>query len=309
MEFKVNEYIVLKLENDKTVMYVSGWEYDLCCGVLVRVSSSPPNISIENQVSIDAIIESKQYESTSNEGIRKVIGPEEEFWAFCSNLQVWVENDYNTDLLVYTASLPLLVALIDVGDPKAKVALKRETLRRLKHGNYWDYRFIMSEGIFLQANLSEEELIEGTLNQTEAQALKKIGKRTDLEYFLGESFEYGEVSGRPHGKNLCYPSLYFTVKNGHLIGLELELNEKHPTIPKELEFFTRLKKLHIWVTDLDMEVLQPSFTMDSVSEVTIIKHKSVYPLRFLGLIFPDLEYPCVYNGSDPIKPAKIYREK
>jgi len=37
-EFEVNEYITLKLENNETVMYVGGEEYNLCCGLVVNIS-------------------------------------------------------------------------------------------------------------------------------------------------------------------------------------------------------------------------------------------------------------------------------
>ena len=33
-EFKVNQYITLKLENDKTVMYIGGEENNFCCGLI-----------------------------------------------------------------------------------------------------------------------------------------------------------------------------------------------------------------------------------------------------------------------------------
>ncbi len=304
MEFMVNEYITLKLESDKTVMYVNGEEYDLCCGVLVNIPGDPPSISIENQVSIDSIIESNQYISTSDNLIRKKITPEEEFWAFCSNLQVWVENNYNTDLLDYNVSIPLLSRLIDVGDSTAEGVFKREILRRLKHGNRWDYRFIMSEGYFAQANVMEEEVIEGTLNLVEAQALKNIRQRTDLEYLLGESFDNIEIRERPVYKELNLPALFFTVNKGHIVGLEIELSKEHPNIPEELQFFTHLRELHIWVTDLDMKIKQPSFKINSVTGVKVITHNSVYYPRFLELIFPNVETHIVYKGHYSVKPSK-----
>ena len=71
MEFVVNEYITLKLENNKTIMYVNGEEYNLCCGVLVNISGDYPRLSGGDQESVDFIIDSCQYKSTSDDKIRK----------------------------------------------------------------------------------------------------------------------------------------------------------------------------------------------------------------------------------------------
>ena len=64
MEFIVNDYITLKLENNKTVMYVNGEEYNLCCGVLVNVSGDYPRFSDGNQESVDIIFDIWLYKKT-----------------------------------------------------------------------------------------------------------------------------------------------------------------------------------------------------------------------------------------------------
>ena len=48
------------------------------------------------------------------------ITPEQEFWGHRSNIQAWVECEYDTRLLHSNLSFPLLKALSDAGDPKAK---------------------------------------------------------------------------------------------------------------------------------------------------------------------------------------------
>ena len=78
------------------------------------------------------------------------IYPETEFWGHCSNLQVWVENDYNTRLLHRNLAFPLLKRLTELGDPKAKRVFKEEIAQRflscylpviqfLFFNNYLDY--------------------------------------------------------------------------------------------------------------------------------------------------------------------------
>ncbi len=60
------------------------------------------------------------------------LSPEEEFKGHCSNLQVWVENNYNTCLLHRNLSFPLLKRLATVGDAKAKKIFSQEVTKRFK---------------------------------------------------------------------------------------------------------------------------------------------------------------------------------
>ena len=60
------------------------------------------------------------------------LSPEEEFKGHCSNLQVWVENNYDTSLLHKNLAFPLLKKLSSVGDPVAKEVLVQEIVERFK---------------------------------------------------------------------------------------------------------------------------------------------------------------------------------
>jgi len=304
MEFAVNEYITLKLENNKTIMYINGEEYNLCCGVLVNVAGDCPRLPGGNQGSVDFIIDSCQYKSTFNAEIRKKVTPEEEFWAFCSNLQVWVENNYNTNLLHYGASIPLLEKLTQAGDPLAKGALKREILRILKYGTYWAVSFLKFEGYLNQANLTSEEIIEGALNSPEAEALLTIAKRTDLKYVMGIEFDNDEIRERPLYRNLLEPELFFTVDNGHVSGLEIELTKELPNVPEELKAFKHLNILHIWVTDSNITIPRPSFEVKSVTWVKLIMHESVRFPSDLKLFFPELKRHRAFIGAHSVKPMR-----
>ena len=304
MEFAVNEYITLKLENNKTIMYISGEEYNLCCGVLVNVAGDYPRLSGGHQDSVDFIIDSGQYKSTWNAEMRKKVTPEEEFWAFCSNLQVWVENNYNTNLLHYDASIPLLEKLIQAGDPLAKEVFKREILRRLKNGTCWAVSFLKSEGFLSQANLTSEEIIEGTLSSPEAEALITMAKRTDLKYVMGVEFDDDEIRKRPLYRNLLEPELFFTVDEGHISGLEIELTKEFPNIPEELKAFKHLGILHVWVTDSNITIPRPSFEVKSVTWVKLIMHESVRFPSALKSFFPELKNHNVYIGAHSVKPMR-----
>lgn len=58
--------------------------------------------------------------------------PKEEYRGHCSNLQVWVENNYRTCLLHRNLAFPLLKELTNIGDSKAEEMLSLEVIRRFK---------------------------------------------------------------------------------------------------------------------------------------------------------------------------------
>ena len=107
---KLTEYIELRLENNKTMIYVDGQEFIQCKYLLINVDTTKPRP--ENQ--LDSIDELKDYYSNKLEGAneKELITPEVEFFGHCSNLQAWVEHDYNPNLLHSNLSVPLLEKLI-----------------------------------------------------------------------------------------------------------------------------------------------------------------------------------------------------
>ena len=129
--FKVNEYITLKLEDNKTNIYVRGGFFLQCKYLLLNIKVG--EVQFFNEIkSIDEAVEMLD---KSQERSNKVnIPPEVEFWGHCSNLQAWYENNYDTRLLHSNLSIPLLKKLTEVGDPKAKEVFREEILRVLDMG-------------------------------------------------------------------------------------------------------------------------------------------------------------------------------
>ncbi|MEX2719637.1 MAG: leucine-rich repeat domain-containing protein, partial [Candidatus Sigynarchaeota archaeon] len=67
--------------------------------------------------------------------VRKYLTPAEEVLAHASNLQAWVENNYDTRLLHSNIAFPLLKELARAGDEKAARVLDAEIEARLRDGN------------------------------------------------------------------------------------------------------------------------------------------------------------------------------
>lgn len=131
-EFKVNRYLTLKLENDRTNIYVNG-ELFIQCKYLLLDFSVKEIIPITEIESIDGVSEYLN-KIWNNDDSLNMIPIETAFWGHCSNMQVWYENEYNNCLLPISISFPLLKKLASIGDDLAKKVFKKEIIKRFNSG-------------------------------------------------------------------------------------------------------------------------------------------------------------------------------
>ena len=156
-EFKINEYLSLRLENDSTGIYVKDELFSKCKFLLLNVPSYS-RITGNEESSIDDISVHLDDELEMRASPKELgLTPEEEFRGHCSNLQVWVENEYNPRLLHSDLAFPLLKKLTDAGDPKAKRIFKKEMHRRFASGHSAVITYLISEGYLDYLNLKEFE--------------------------------------------------------------------------------------------------------------------------------------------------------
>ncbi len=89
---------------------------------------------IENLDSLNSVDELASIMDNAMEYKRSTIeiSSETEFWAHCSNLQIWVENNYDTRLLHSNLSFPLLKRLFEIGDLKAQRVFREEIVKRFE---------------------------------------------------------------------------------------------------------------------------------------------------------------------------------
>lgn len=140
--FRLNEYLLLKLENKKTNIYVNGKKFRQCKFLLMNIQDQEQHEEIK---SIDEAAEKLDRSLEGHSWSKQLIPPETEFWGHCSNLQAWVEHDYDTRILHSNLAFPLLVKLAKEGDKKAKIAFKEEYLQRIEEGNDKTVKFLLSE--------------------------------------------------------------------------------------------------------------------------------------------------------------------
>lgn len=132
-EFTINEFISLKLEEDKTNLYVNKKLFRQCKYLMIHVTTE----RIEDYQEIKSIDQAADMLGWKEEGHGEVeyfIDPGTEFWGHCSNLQTWYENNYDTRLLHSNLAFPLLKHLTNCGDPLAKKVFKEEIAKRFESG-------------------------------------------------------------------------------------------------------------------------------------------------------------------------------
>ncbi|MFX1375197.1 MAG: leucine-rich repeat domain-containing protein [Promethearchaeota archaeon] len=163
--FKANDYITLKLEHNQTYIYVKGTRFLQCIRLVLDIQKD----NIRDYDEIDSIDEAadifKQslWQNRIVEGPmarpsrfqNETITPEQEFWGHCSNIQAWVEHDYDTRILYRNMAFPLLRELTRQGDPKARRVFKEEIAMRFASGHPTVIQYLINEG-YLQYLDSEE---------------------------------------------------------------------------------------------------------------------------------------------------------
>jgi len=245
--YRINKYLTLKCENGKTNTYIKGKLFQQCKSLLLKIRKDKTK-DIPNINSIDEAAEKLNYER--KEDSNPEIEPNEEFWAHCSNLQVWAEHDYDSRLMHSNLAFPLLKKLSEVGNLKAKNMFKEEIIYRFYHGTEKVQEYLIEEGYLDLINDEEKySLIE---SESDLKALKKIenelGKKIKIDignfYFLRS----------------------FIISQGKIVGLKLCECGKGK-VPKAVQDIKNLEKLVICADDTITEI--PSWIGNLTSLKTI----------------------------------------
>jgi hypothetical protein len=135
----LNEHLDVVLDtNGKTWVLLDGEVFIMCKRLVldIRLGDAP---KYDNITSID---EAAEQHATLYMGrgfepaVKEVsITPEEEYFGHCSNLQAWVDHDYDTRVLHANIAFNLLRGLAEVGDKKAERVLDSELADRARAAN------------------------------------------------------------------------------------------------------------------------------------------------------------------------------
>ena len=173
LEKQINQYITLKLEHGRTFIYVNGRRFIQCIRLVLNIQKQdiPLYDEIESIDEAANVYKNHIYQNRIVRGpmaapVRNQshdITPEQEFWGHCSNLQAWVENNYNTRILMSNISFPLLRELSRAGDPVARRLYKEEIALRLESGYPSVVQYILAQGYIGEFSPDEfETILEST---------------------------------------------------------------------------------------------------------------------------------------------------
>ncbi len=287
-EFKVNNLISLRLIDGETILFVNNREFKQCKILLL-------NVPIDDEITEDfeTIDEISEYLDVSMDFEYVDINPEEEFMGHCSNLQVWAENFYDTDLLHKSLAFPLLKALSEEGDKFAKQRFAEEIARRYKYGNKTVWKFLFEEGYL--SCLSNEDIINMILTPEEAIFMEKImgygGRYEIVPYFE-------KMRGiRREDKS------YLNLKGTRIRELEIVINKDLNRIPREIENLDDLYTLNISIRDgYNDNLLGEEFCLPSLEYLTIFcDSTATIPDSFH--YFPNLKYLYIRGFEHFNKPT------
>ena len=149
--FEINDYLSLRLENNKTNIYVGGRLFRQCKFLLLDISKEKGT----ELKKIDSIDEAEAKLDGRMESNHSIITPETEFWGHRSNLQAWYENNYDTRILHRNLAFPLLKKLQKEGDTLARKVFKQEIAKRLESGHPTVILYLIEEAYYKY--LSNEE--------------------------------------------------------------------------------------------------------------------------------------------------------
>ena len=294
-EFKVNNLISLRLIDGKTVLFVNGQEFKQCKMLLLNVLVESEEVGALNF--IDKIAENLDFRMENKREFINVT-EEEEFMGHCSNLQVWAENLYDTELLHKSLAFPLLKALSENGDRFAKQRFAEEIIRRYKYGNKAVRSFLIEEGYL--SGSSSEDIIDGILIPREAAFLEKIMEFGDLYEIVPY---FSKMAGIRHNKS------YLSLNDGKIRELEIIIGEDLNRIPREIENLSNLNALYISVTKLYYgNLFEEEFSLPSLKRL-VIDWDSTEDIPDSFYYFPNLRCLRIKGPHESLIKPYIYFEK
>ena len=178
-EFEINKNITLKLEEGSTRIYINGKRIFSCAYVTFNWDIKKM-VSLRDMPSFDEIVKLLNLKIRRNPNIP----PEVEFWAHCSYMQVWAENNYNSKFLNKHVAFKLLRLLVDLGDPIAKAVFNEEIIIRFSSGFLPVLYFFLEENYFRYLNQEEMECAVGRL------LLNPEIKYEEIEKFLNKLINF-----------------------------------------------------------------------------------------------------------------------
>jgi len=277
-QFKINDYLALKLEEYNTNIYVKNQLFRQCRFLMLNIPVEEAGQFAEID-SIDEVADKLGWAYDGQIGVEYEIDPETEFWGHCSNLQTWYENDYDTRLLHGNLSFPLLKKLTEVGDPLAKKVFKEEIAMRFESAYPSVVLYITKEKLL--NFLDDEERVQ-LVEKNLFQILKKMLENGMFEDEISDSIsgiinkligiingtEFYEMFDRliDYNENAAI-NLYYAIDDSKILSENIPIMLK---CMKKIKIQARYEIFYFLVSSLkDTNLIKDNFSLliDSIGDL------------------------------------------
>lgn len=148
---EINDYISIKIIHlpfDHKIKEYESYVYSEKGTKVVICIRNEPLVTIPSALfpSLKAIIQEKKDPTDRYEYNQKKNLTETIFRRLLSNLIIWSENDYNTQIIDHKIAFPLLKKLREVGDTKFQIILQQEILKAYSTSTFQVKEFLKREG-------------------------------------------------------------------------------------------------------------------------------------------------------------------
>ncbi|MCP6719584.1 MAG: hypothetical protein KJI71_05205 [Patescibacteria group bacterium] len=252
--YKINEYLSVRLYERFTYIYIKEERFFSCMRLLLNILPS----KLRQTRKIQSIDEAEEVLSN----LDYEIAPEMEFLGHCSNLQVWVENGYDTRLLHRNLAFPLLKELTKAGDPLAKKVFKEEVIKRLLSGYLPVIEFLIENNYVDLLTIEElSNIFEDRNSKLQKNIIFDLNYRREngLSYFVLKGFAtHGVIAANEwinrdmfnHLENQLFHVIHKLIRNFHLFDC---FNKK---ILAKLLLEGDIKSLFLLLVQHNFDVLQ-----------------------------------------------------
>ena len=133
---KVNDYITISSERNKILIYIQGERFqEFDYSFINKILKTSKN-QLEKTNTQGKYVKNKYKKDSKNAYFNN----------FVNILKLWIRNNYDTSILLYDISFPLLRKLAEVGDSYAKKVFIDEILKNLWSGNPLVIKYLVNEG-------------------------------------------------------------------------------------------------------------------------------------------------------------------
>ncbi|MFX1344165.1 MAG: leucine-rich repeat domain-containing protein [Promethearchaeota archaeon] len=290
--FKVNDFITLKLENKKTVIYVAGKLFQQCKFLLLSIPID--KVSMFNGIeTVDEAAEKLNRVLENNQTYYEIT-PETEFWGHCSNLQVWAEQNYDTRLIKSDLAFPLLKRLVDAGDLKAQRAFKEELAKRLSSGYYNVIEFLFEQEYTRYLGKEEIYVVISPLLEKLREKNYQVSRwnyKTEMPLLLLRKLV---ESGDKQAKSLYKEIIVEIIQTNNPSNIEMLYNGNHIKILSREEFWNIFGRDGKVLKEFEAQIMQNKIKTEKGEK---IKKDTCYFVLNNGLYYDDCPMMFTFDNG------------